>query len=463
MADKKFSAFTEDTAPAITDLVVGLTGGDNKKMSIQNITKKVQLDVTGAYAHAEGQLSYNAYEQAAEVGSGIDGVSELVGRTNNTKVYNDTGVQLDAGEPISATGVITGGFPNAVPTDTLSILSCIAHAGVAAADIPNGEYGLATSYGHVHDVDTSLLTLGFIYADGLGGYTQTRPRYPQNRLSIGGVIKVGALDGILSVTPQLIKRNALSSVFPFTSSGVGSGTHFLAGSYDWSATDANLTQASTSVAYGTSGAATGAHAGVVAGGAGVVDAGVVGLRVTGDSFTDAGVTTIGDTEIISSDITTLSLNEYVETSKNWTGDILFELFVVSGTPVNYSLDINYGFSSYIDAGNTDFTITGLRFEGLCGGTDAGIDLTLQKHSALDWTYAATGFVAGDGDIASMATDMAPNSTIVNAKNFKYKRAGLTEFINGGGSEGFLISVTTTNNNAIQSALATVSGFSEELT
>ena len=39
MADKKFSEFTEDTAPALTDVVVGLTGGDNKKMKVQKKRK----------------------------------------------------------------------------------------------------------------------------------------------------------------------------------------------------------------------------------------------------------------------------------------------------------------------------------------------------------------------------------------------------------------------------------------
>jgi hypothetical protein len=427
-----------------------------------NAVSKIQLDTSTDMPWAAGQLSYNTVEKTIDAGTGFTDVSNCLGRENHILAYNDTGVQIDNGEPVSVTGVITGLAPNIVPTDTTSILSTRAFAGVATMNIPDGEQGIVASFGHVHGVNTSTLSLGFIYADGLGGYTQTRPKYPQNRLLVGGVIKVGVLDGVLSVGPQLISRSPISSVYPFTSNGVGIGSIYIAGSYDWEATDANLNQGALSVTHGTLLAATGAHIGIVAGGAGSVDAGVVGIRVNGTSFTDDGITTALDSEILTSDITAMTLNEYLETSKNWTGQVTIELFTVSGTPTTYSADFNYGFSAYIDASNSEFTITGFRVEGLCGGTDGNFNVTLKKHSSAGWTYAATGFAPGDGDLADMSTDMAPNDVIVNGKEFKYKRADLDTYIDGTGSEGFLIEVNSSNNNAVQSMVCTVSGFSEGL-
>jgi hypothetical protein len=277
---------------------------------------------------------------------------------------------------------------------------------------------------------------------------------------MGTIVKSDA-DGIALVDPSVFSRNIISSVYPFSSNNASSGLVYIAGSYDWPAADTTLTKAGATQVHGTALASTGAHAAIVAGAAGTVADGIVGLRVNGDSFTDDGTTTIGDTEVLSADITTLSTDDYLETSKNWSGQITFELYEVEASS-SYSLDFNYGFSAYVDVNNTNFTIAGLRWEGICKIGDASPDLNLTKHDPTVWTYSAAAFTPGNGVIASWATDMAPNNRIFAGKNFKYKRDNLGVFIEGGGSEGFLVSANTSGNNSIQSATATVSGFSEEL-
>jgi hypothetical protein len=135
--------------------------------------------------------------------------------------------------------------------------------------------------------------------------------------------------------------------YAFTQRSIASGDYWAAGYYDAPAADVTLNQASTTQTYGTANTAYGAHAFIVAGGAGTVDTGQVGLRVTGTSITDAAVRTTSDTEVLTTDITTLSLHEYIETEKKWIGTVTFELYTVSGTPTTYSVDVNYGITALL--------------------------------------------------------------------------------------------------------------------
>jgi hypothetical protein len=227
-------------------------------------------------------------------------------------------------------------------------------------------------------------------------------------------------------------------------------TYYLAGYYDFPATDANLTQASTTQAHGVASNTYAAHSAIVAGGPGVVvGGGQVGLRVTGTSITDAGVRTPGDSETIVNDITTLALNQFVE-GKKWLGVITFELFVVAGAPTSYSLDFNYGYAKYEDFGNRNFTMTDIEAVGRGGASDPGFNIIMFHHNASGWTYAATGFVPGGTQISNMQTDESPDNSLTNNEPFAYKRAGLSTFVNGSDSEGIVIAVITTSGNSIES-------------
>jgi hypothetical protein len=278
---------------------------------------------------------------------------------------------------------------------------------------------------------------------------------------MGTIIESHATTGIAFINVSPFIRGSVQAFYSFSSAGISASLNqYIAGEYDWDTSDANLTQASPTQIHGSTNTATGAHASVVVGGVGSADTGTVLLRVTGDSFTDAGVLTIGDNETLIADITAGSVvtDAYFETVKNWTGIVTFELV---GTG-NFSLDFNFGFSAYVDGSNKDFSITSFRVEGLCGGTDSGFDVRLLKHDPTVWTYAATGFAPGNGAIASMSTDMAPNDTITSGRQFKYKRTELNQFVDGGGSEGYLVEVDTTNNSAVKFSTISVGGRSEEL-
>ena len=72
------------------------------------------------------------------------------------------------------------------------------------------------------------------------------------------------------------------------------------------------------------------------------------------------------------------------------------------------------------------------------------------HKTTGWTYSAAAFTPGDGAIASWSTDMSPEDDILNTANFAWKRSNLATFIDGGGSEGLLVEITTSANNSVRS-------------
>lgn len=242
----------------------------------------------------------------------------------------------------------------------------------------------------------------------------------------------------------------LSKDYNFTSRGIGAGTYFRGGTYDAPVADANLDQAGATINFGAANSPNHGHAFMVAAAAGTVASGQVGLRVNGTSITDLGVRTTSDTETLTTDITTLSTDEYIETITKWLGQPAWELFVVSGTPATYSLDFNYGFAKYEDVGNRDITIADIECTGLAGATDTSFNIELLHHKATGWTYHASAFVPGTEVIASWSTDMGPDDDIVNAKDFHWKHIQLAVRIAGAAEEGIIIRITTGANNSVQS-------------
>ena len=246
-----------------------------------------------------------------------------------------------------------------------------------------------------------------------------------------------------------LKHQVESKSFSFASPSGSFGTFVAGGYYSWASNDANLTQASLSVTHSAANSASACHIGIVAGGAGTVDTGVVKLTVAGTTIDDDGVRQASQTVILVADITTLSLNQYVETTEKWIGQVTIALATASGSPVNFNVDINYGCSKYEDFGNQSFTVTVLECIGRAGANDTGFNLRLFHHSSADWTYATTGFVPGGTVLANMNSDYSTEQNLVNGESFAYKRVNLNTDISGDDSEGLILEVTTSANKAVE--------------
>ena len=70
------------------------------------------------------------------------------------------------------------------------------------------------------------------------------------------------------------------------------------------------------------------------------------------------------------------------------------------------------------------------------------------HRATGWTYAATGFIPGDGSVAQWSTDLAPYDDIIADEPFSWKRTNLNQMVEGSKSEGIIYRITTTSNRAV---------------
>jgi hypothetical protein len=229
-------------------------------------------------------------------------------------------------------------------------------------------------------------------------------------------------------------------------SRAATGEFFSAGFYDYSTTDANLTQAALTVNQGSANHPYAAHAFIVAGAAGTTDGSDLVLTVSGTSINDSGTRTPADSEVIVADATAAATDGYFETNKKWLGQITFTLSSTGGT--TFSFDFNYGLCKYEDFGNRGFTLTDFEFVGLANANDTGFDIEVLHHNDTGWTYAATGFVAGNTPVAQMTVIHSTESDLVNGELFAFKRSGLSTVVDGAALEGLIIRLTIGANNSV---------------
>jgi hypothetical protein len=242
--------------------------------------------------------------------------------------------------------------------------------------------------------------------------------------------------------------NTIIKDYSFRAPFGSSGTFYIAGYYDASASSVTLTNASTTQVYGGTNHAHGAHAFMVASAAGTTDGSDLVLTVSGTSITDEGVRTTSDSEVIVVDCTLVTTNQYLETVKKWIGQITYTLSSTAGT--TFSFTFNYGLCKYEDAGNRDFRLTDFEIVGRAGANDSGFNVGVIHHKFDGWTYHASAFVPGAGFAYDMNTDYNTEINLASGESFAWKRAGIAFDVNGAGSEGVLLSIITTSNNAVES-------------
>jgi hypothetical protein len=255
------------------------------------------------------------------------------------------------------------------------------------------------------------------------------------------------------ISPQdirdaVVSLEALSptvAIHPSITSGAA-GDYYAAGFYDCPAADANLDELSLTQTHGSVLGSAAAHAIVVAAAAGVTDAGTLVLTVSGTSINDAGVRTTSDSEIVVADCTASAANQYYETTKKWLGQVTYTLSSSTGTAFNY--DFNFGYIAYEDFANSDFLLDNFLFEWLGSSTDAGFDIDIHHHKATGWTYHATAFDPGSGELYSLSTDHSTDRKLVNGEYGRWKRTGLSIAIAGADSEGVIVHITTTAANSV---------------
>ena len=244
-----------------------------------------------------------------------------------------------------------------------------------------------------------------------------------------------------------------------------SGTQYVSGYYHGDSADLNLTQASPTGTHGAANEPAGAHAFWVHGAyAASGGSGAARLEISGTSFTSAsgGTRTTTDSEVLIADLSTAVLDQYFETTKKWLGQITYTVICDGAcTHTTYSTDGNNGHAKYDDLGSggrLGFTIEDFEIVGFAGANDTGFDIQLIKHDGTGWTYAATGFVPGNGSLTSLVAKYSTESDLTTGLHFAFKIEDIGEFIDVASAtqkEGYLIRIITTSNNAIKFATAHV--------
>ena len=186
--------------------------------------------------------------------------------------------------------------------------------------------------------------------------------------------------------------------------------------------------------------------------------GTADITVTGTSITDAGVRNASASEIIVADVTAageMAANVYHETALKWIGQVTYTI-AATGDHTTFNAAFNVGLVKYEDWNNTDFTIKSFEVVGLAGANDSGFNIVLCEHSADNWIYHVTAFVAPANPIVAMNTDYNTEINLVNGEGFAYKRSNLSALIIGTADQpttsvpnGYLIQVTTGANAAVQ--------------
>jgi hypothetical protein len=442
----------------------GVSATEIINSTVSIVGGSIQLDnAAGLQAWVAGQIGYDPGNLTVTIDSGVAGVRLQSGQEEWWLVCNKSGNPIVNGTPCYASGVTAGVCLEIGVADAAFPNKSVQTLGLATHTIANGANGLVTYRGMVRDFDTSLLDVATLAYLGSGVIVDEKPLYPNTRVSLGTIIKKHATEGSMLVSVTLFNRKPKTGPYGFTSTGVNAGTYHKGGFYQWETLSATLALGgSTTIGQAT--IAKAAHVGIVAGGVGTVTGGgQVGLQVTGVLDSELGTQVAAQTKVITDDITTLLLNDYVETVEKFSDVVTYELYIVSGTPSAASLTFNRGFSKYDDFEDIDYTITGLEVTWQ-GNANSTLDIALMHHRPLGWVYAASGFIAGNGDICRKSIDQQLAGDVANNQDGAYKRLDLNVFVNGKGvaDEGHVVQIITGANGTIQSMDIRVDAVSEEL-
>jgi hypothetical protein len=230
------------------------------------------------------------------------------------------------------------------------------------------------------------------------------------------------------------------------------GAYHAFGFYEAPATQKAFTNAATTQTLGSANNAYEAHVFIVAKEAGTASGGATGtakITITGTSMTSGGVRAAGDSEILVADVTTLSANQYVESTKMWIGQVTLTL-AATGDHTTFTATVNYGLSSAQHFFEHDVIINQFECTGRAGATDSAFNIQLLKHSSTGWTFSAAAFAPGGTVLLNMNTDFNTEKNITQSKRFHYHRKGLTTAINGTAREGVVARITTGIQNAVES-------------
>ena len=178
---------------------------DTKQVSFQGFTvdesspgiEHLQFDLTHPNDDPqEGRMHWNADDGTLDFGLPGGSVNLQIGQEMLVRVKNDSGSDIANGEVLRIDGAVND-RPKVAPATNAAFPGADAIF-FATESILNGQFGFATAFGLVRDVDTDHVTVGATAWLGIdGAFTETRPTAPSFSVVVGHVVKKHATEGVM--------------------------------------------------------------------------------------------------------------------------------------------------------------------------------------------------------------------------------------------------------------------------
>lgn len=151
-----------------------------------------------------GELRWNATDGTLEFKLKGGNVTLQVGQESVVRFRNTSASDIGEGVAVRVTGS-NGNFLTAQPAKGDNDVNSESIIGVTTEPIPKNTEGFVTTFGLVHDIDTSGLTEGavvWLSATTAGAMTSTRPVAPAHAAMVGYCLRSHPTLGILFIRAQ---------------------------------------------------------------------------------------------------------------------------------------------------------------------------------------------------------------------------------------------------------------------
>jgi hypothetical protein len=160
----------------------------------------LQFSLVASATDAPGKLRWNDSDGTLNLQMRDGNVTLQIGQESVQPVKNLTANPIPNGSAVRVDGS-SNGRVSVVLADNSTAVGATAVIGIATQNIAAGTEGYITTYGLVHDLNTSAWTAGApLYLDGAGSLTTTRP-VNGRIVQLGFVVTSNATTGVIYVNP----------------------------------------------------------------------------------------------------------------------------------------------------------------------------------------------------------------------------------------------------------------------
>jgi hypothetical protein len=346
-------------------------------MATPTISSYETYTATSAPSYNAGRLWYDSTQNALAYYNDVTNNTLHIGEEIQLKVYNNTGSQINVGQPVYVTSTSSGYTYPCVALAIANSLTTGNVIGLANQNIPNGTAGYVTTIGLVQGVNTGSYTVGdtlYLSPYSAGYYQNTIPPTGY-AIKLGTVAYVNSSNGAIYVNKSILTVQAGNINGQVSLSNGG--------------TNANLTASAGSVVYSTASALA------------LSAAGTTGQVLTSNGTSVPTWTTPTSYATVTDDTTTNS-TRYPLFANQTTGNLTTEY--TSST--KYQFNPSTGLLTATGFSGSGANLTSLPAGQLSGTIPSGV----LGNSSLYIGTTAVLLNAGSGSITSLAVNISGSAS-----------------------------------------------------